>query len=307
MSVTLQLRGDTAANWTTANPVLHPREMALETDTGKMKVGDGVTAWSSLSYWGGTGGGGGVSSVTAADSSVVVGGTSSAPTVRTSTLDAIAAAHPPAGSVPMNAQKHTGLANGSAATDSTAFGQTPAGGATVTVPQGGTGKTSFTAYGLVAAGTTSTGAMQQVSGTGTSGQVLTSAGAGALPTWQNPPAAGGTLTSAIAPAVATLTDGSSVALNAALGNDFRWSLGGSSHTLAAPSNPVNGQSITIAIKYGGAYTPLFSSVFDFGSAGQPAWTATSGKTDYVGFRYDAALNGGAGSWAYQGFVPGLTS
>ena len=55
---------------------------------------------------------------------------------------------------------------------------------TVPVDSGGTGLTTTTAYGLIAAGTTSTGNFQQVSGTGTSGQVLTSNGAGALPTWQ---------------------------------------------------------------------------------------------------------------------------
>jgi len=57
-------------------------------------------------------------------------------------------------------------------------------GTAVTVAQGGTGLSTTTAYGLIAAGTTSTGNFQQVSGTGTSGQVLTSNGAGALPTWQ---------------------------------------------------------------------------------------------------------------------------
>jgi len=114
-------------------------------------------------------------------------------------------------------------------------------------------------------------------------------------------------TGAVVPAVTSLTDGSSVPLNAALGNDFRWTLGGSSHTLAAPSNPKNGQPITIAVKYGGSYTPLFNSVFDFGAGGQPSWTATSGRTDYVGFRFDSALNGGAGEWAYQGAVLGLAS
>lgn len=54
----------------------------------------------------------------------------------------------------------------------------------VTVPQGGSGLTSLTAYSLVAGGTTSTGNLQQISGLGTSGQVLTSNGSGALPTWQ---------------------------------------------------------------------------------------------------------------------------
>lgn len=55
---------------------------------------------------------------------------------------------------------------------------------TLPVANGGTGLATTTSYGLIAAGTTSTGNFQQVSGTGTSGQVLTSNGAGALPTWQ---------------------------------------------------------------------------------------------------------------------------
>jgi hypothetical protein len=61
---------------------------------------------------------------------------------------------------------------------------------TLPVGNGGTGLSTTTAYGLIAAGTTSTGNFQQVSGTGTSGQLLTSNGAGALPTWQNAPASG---------------------------------------------------------------------------------------------------------------------
>jgi hypothetical protein len=52
------------------------------------------------------------------------------------------------------------------------------------VSNGGTGLSSATAYSVLAGGTTSTGALQSVSGTGTSGQVLTSNGASALPTWQ---------------------------------------------------------------------------------------------------------------------------
>jgi hypothetical protein len=57
---------------------------------------------------------------------------------------------------------------------------------------GGTGNTSLTAFSVLAGGTTSTGAVQSVSGVGSSGQVLTSNGASALPTWQN--ATGGTFT-----------------------------------------------------------------------------------------------------------------
>jgi hypothetical protein len=118
---------------------------------------------------------------------------------------------------------------------------------------------------------------------------------------------GAVFPSYVAPQVTALSDGSSVALNAGLGNDFRWTLGGAGHTLAAPSSPTDGQAITIAIKYTGSYTPLFNSVFDFGTGGQPSWSAINGKTDYVGFRYDAALNASAGRWAYQGAITGYTS
>jgi len=56
--------------------------------------------------------------------------------------------------------------------------------AAVTVPKGGTGAASFTAYSVICAGTTSTGTMQNINGVGTAGQILTSNGAGALPSWQ---------------------------------------------------------------------------------------------------------------------------
>lgn len=58
-------------------------------------------------------------------------------------------------------------------------------GGTLVVSNGGTGNTTFTAYSVICAGTTATGQFQNVSGVGTSGQVLTSNGAGMLPTWQS--------------------------------------------------------------------------------------------------------------------------
>jgi hypothetical protein len=45
-------RNGTAAAWTAANPILLAGELALETDTSKIKIGDGVTAWTSLAYGG---------------------------------------------------------------------------------------------------------------------------------------------------------------------------------------------------------------------------------------------------------------
>ena len=57
-------------------------------------------------------------------------------------------------------------------------------GTDLAVTEGGTGASSQTAYAVIAGGTTSTGAYQSVASVGTSGQVLMSNGAGALPTFQ---------------------------------------------------------------------------------------------------------------------------
>ena len=50
MAVQIQLRRDTASNWTSADPTLAAGEFAIETDTDKYKIGDGSTAWTSLGY-----------------------------------------------------------------------------------------------------------------------------------------------------------------------------------------------------------------------------------------------------------------
>ena len=53
MTTRIKLRRDTAANWTTSNPILAAGEPGLETDTGKIKYGDGVTRWNVLEHAGG--------------------------------------------------------------------------------------------------------------------------------------------------------------------------------------------------------------------------------------------------------------
>lgn len=50
MADKIQIRRDTAANWTSANPTLAQGEFGWELDTAKIKVGDGTTAWNSLAY-----------------------------------------------------------------------------------------------------------------------------------------------------------------------------------------------------------------------------------------------------------------
>lgn len=51
MAVQIQLRRDTAANWTAANPTLAEGEIGLETDTDQIKIGDGATTWTALAYY----------------------------------------------------------------------------------------------------------------------------------------------------------------------------------------------------------------------------------------------------------------
>ena len=48
----IRIKGDTAENLTSGNPLLHPREMCVETDTGRWKFGTGSTPqnWNDLPY-----------------------------------------------------------------------------------------------------------------------------------------------------------------------------------------------------------------------------------------------------------------
>jgi hypothetical protein len=46
----IQVRRGTAAQWTSANPTLAAGELGFETDTNKIKCGNGSTAWNSLPY-----------------------------------------------------------------------------------------------------------------------------------------------------------------------------------------------------------------------------------------------------------------
>jgi len=51
MASIIQIRRDTAAAWTSADPILADSELGTETDTRKLKIGDGTTAWTSLTYY----------------------------------------------------------------------------------------------------------------------------------------------------------------------------------------------------------------------------------------------------------------
>lgn len=156
---------------------------------------------------------------------------------------------------------------------------------TLPVTNGGSGvATNTTAYGVLAAGTTATGAIQNV-GVGTTGYTLTSGGAAALPAYV---ATG-------APVVFALSDGATPALDASKGTVFTLAAGGD-RTIAVPSNATSGQKIILAHNAsGGARTLALNSGaggFRFGSDIASLSQTASGKTDYIGCVYNA----GASVW-----------
>jgi len=51
MASQIKLRRGTAAQWTSANPVLAQGEAGFETDTYKLKIGNGSSAWTALAYF----------------------------------------------------------------------------------------------------------------------------------------------------------------------------------------------------------------------------------------------------------------
>lgn len=56
MAQIIQIRRDTAANWTSTNPLLTQGEMGLESDTRKIKFGTGALNWNALPYFSGLSG-----------------------------------------------------------------------------------------------------------------------------------------------------------------------------------------------------------------------------------------------------------
>ena len=50
LNTRIVLRNDTAANWSSVNPVLLKGEIGMENDTRKQKMGDGISRWNALPY-----------------------------------------------------------------------------------------------------------------------------------------------------------------------------------------------------------------------------------------------------------------
>lgn len=56
MIIEIRLRKGDSLEWAVKNPILAPGEPGYETDTNKLKVGDGYTVWNSLPYTTSSGG-----------------------------------------------------------------------------------------------------------------------------------------------------------------------------------------------------------------------------------------------------------
>jgi len=108
---------------------------------------------------------------------------------------------------------------------------------------------------------------------------------------------------AVAPAVVSLTDAPTIAIDASLGNDFRVTIAGN-RTIANPSNPADGQKVVLHVTQGaaGSFALSWGSAFQF-SAGlpQPVLSSQAGQTDLLGFIYNAAK----GKWLLAAFLNGF--
>ena len=179
----------------------------------------------------------------------------------------------------------------------------------LSVPRGGTGNSTFTAYSVICAGTTATGAFQNVVGLGNAGEQLTSNGAGALPTWQ----AGTSITPSALTRVddtnITLTLGGTpntallqaVSITAGWAGQLSLARGGSNANLTAVNGGVVYSNATaMAISAAGLAGQLFQSA----GAGTPVWTtatypATAGTSGNIltsdGTNWTSASAAGVGS------------
>ena len=160
------------------------------------------------------------------------------------------------------------------------------GGDPVTVDSGGTGVESFTAFGLIAGGTTSTGALQNA-GTGTTDQVYVSGGDSALGSWETLSDYFGqsltvendtniTLSLSGTPATALLE---SVEITAGWTGELSLARGGTNNDLTASAGGIlwsDAAKLNIL-----AGTSTANEVLVSGDAATPAWSGLSALMDTI--------------------------
>jgi hypothetical protein len=111
-------------------------------------------------------------------------------------------------------------------------------------------------------------------------------------------------TGALAPAVVTLIDAATIAVDASAGNDFRATIA-ASRTMGNPTNPTNGQQIIFQITQGGGGSNAITwgSGYEFSTdLPQPVLSTAAGQTDLLGFIYNASKS----TWLLAAFVNGFS-
>lgn len=111
---------------------------------------------------------------------------------------------------------------------------------------------------------------------------------------------GGAMTTFLSPKVITLTDAVSIDVDASGGNDFRVTLAGD-RTMNAPTNPADGQGLTLEIIQDATGNRTLSWTsgtggWNFGNDVPPVLSTLGGKRDLVSFRYSSS----ASAWLYLG-------
>ena len=93
----------------------------------------------------------------------------------------------------------------------------------------------------------------------------------------------------LATVIFALTDATTIAVDASLGDVQTVTIAGN-RTMAAPTNPRDGQLLLFKIKQGGSgsYTITWNAVYQFtATIPAPVLSTTVGISDYIGFIYDA--------------------
>lgn len=105
------------------------------------------------------------------------------------------------------------------------------------------------------------------------------------------PVAGGTFTGSVSPARVALTDAATIAINAALGNEFDVTLGGN-RTLGEPTNPVDGKIINIRIKQDGTGTRTlaYNAIWKHPGGVAPVLSTAASAVDRLSAVYNLADN-----------------
>ena len=142
----------------------------------------------------------------------------------------------------------------------------------LSVPSGGSGDSSHTAYAVLCGGTTSTAAVQSVASLGSAGQVLTSNGAGALPTFQS---------GASVVAITTVNNAASPYTVLSTDEFIAVNVTGGAVTIRLPNSTTTGRVITVKDSNGLAATSNISVTTVGGTVTIDGQTTYTMATNYL--------------------------